>query len=209
MIGSIIAIYWLQPNLPLRYSSYILQTVTVLLTVGTWWLTQNEKAGEAGSAKVKENRISILIIFLLVIGLAFNRYLNLDTQILNYRPPPPLIVAAALGFLGLLFLILGRRLKHWDKHFVLTVAILIIVGLFIVLKTEPVAVRVSFLWRIATNQDYRLASPSDFAWLGFSYVAFRLIHTLRDSQIGNLATAIAARVCHLCLIYPCLPRRSN
>ena len=186
LVGSVIAVYWLQPNLPLRYSSYILQTITVVLTVGTWWLTHSEEQDETKKARAKENRISILIIFLIVIGMAFNRYLNFDVKVIDYRPPPPIIVSVALGLIGLMFLILGQRLKRSNKQFVLTMAILVIVLLFIALKTDPVATRISFLWRTASNQDNTLANVSDLAWLGFSYVAFRLIHTLRDSQTGTL-----------------------
>jgi D-alanyl-lipoteichoic acid acyltransferase DltB (MBOAT superfamily) len=45
---------------------------------------------------------------------------------------------------------------------------------------------VSQWWRQATGQEISLASPIDLAWLGFSFVAFRLIHTLRDRQSGLL-----------------------
>jgi D-alanyl-lipoteichoic acid acyltransferase DltB (MBOAT superfamily) len=37
-----------------------------------------------------------------------------------------------------------------------------------------------------TGQDPSLASPIDFGWLGFSYIAFRLIHVLRDRLAGRL-----------------------
>ena len=41
LVGSVVAIYWLQPSLPIRFSAYILQTLTVLLTIITWWLTRS------------------------------------------------------------------------------------------------------------------------------------------------------------------------
>lgn len=186
LVGSVVAIYWLQPNLTIRFSSYILQTVTVLLTVATWWLTQSGSNTEYRQATAKQNRITILIIFLLVVGMAFNRYLNSDLRLIDYRPPPPLIVSAVLGMITVLFLAFGRWIQHWDRRHVLTVAILIIVVLFVILKTEPVAVQVASAWRRFTGQDFLLASSSDLAWLGFSYVAFRLIHTLRDRQTGIL-----------------------
>jgi len=37
-----------------------------------------------------------------------------------------------------------------------------------------------------TGQSRELASALDIRWLGFSYLAFRLIHTLRDRQTGHL-----------------------
>jgi len=37
-----------------------------------------------------------------------------------------------------------------------------------------------------TNRPIEHASALDLRWLGFSYIAFRLIHVLRDKQIGRL-----------------------
>jgi D-alanyl-lipoteichoic acid acyltransferase DltB (MBOAT superfamily) len=56
----------------------------------------------------------------------------------------------------------------------------------VVLKTEALSTWFSRWWRSLTGQDTSLASPIDLAWLGFSFVAFRLIHTLRDRQVGIL-----------------------
>jgi D-alanyl-lipoteichoic acid acyltransferase DltB (MBOAT superfamily) len=69
---------------------------------------------------------------------------------------------------------------------VLTTSSLLVAGLFIVFKTEALAAGASQLWRGLTGQDTTLAGMADLNWLGFSYVAFRLIHTLRDRQTGNL-----------------------
>ncbi|MDX1417047.1 MAG: MBOAT family O-acyltransferase [Candidatus Promineifilaceae bacterium] len=186
LVGSVIAIYWLQPNLPIRFSAYILQTTTVILTIGTWWLTQLGADNEFQLSNKSENRIAIGIIFLIIIGMAFNRYLNVDLRLTAYRPPPPLSVAAVLATILLMFLVVGRFLGKWNERYVLTAAILIIVVLFVILKFEPLWEGVSYFWRGLTGQDTSLAGVGDLAWLGFSYVAFRLIHTLRDSQTGIL-----------------------
>ena len=36
------------------------------------------------------------------------------------------------------------------------------------------------------GQSVELAQAQDISWLGFSYVAFRLLHTLRDRLTGRL-----------------------
>jgi alginate O-acetyltransferase complex protein AlgI len=77
----------------------------------------------------------------------------------------------------------GRGMRG-DKR--LTLAILFIILLFVLLKAEPLTVELSRLWRGATGQDTTLAAILDLNWLGFSYIAFRLIHTLRDRQTGLL-----------------------
>jgi D-alanyl-lipoteichoic acid acyltransferase DltB (MBOAT superfamily) len=50
------------------------------------------------------------------------------------------------------------------------------------LKSEPLARTASAALRTATRQDASLASALDLRWLGYSYLAFRLLHVLRDAQ---------------------------
>ncbi|MFN2160455.1 MAG: MBOAT family O-acyltransferase [Candidatus Promineifilaceae bacterium] len=196
LAGSVIAIYWLQPSLPIRFSSFILQTTTVVLTVGTWALTRPisdfgfrvsdlDPRSQIRNPR-SENLITLVIVIALVILIAFNRYLNFDVRVTADRPPPPLLVASVLGVLGFILLALLRRQKKAASKRTLGLAILIIVVLLVILKWEPLAVRVSAVWRSAAGQDAALAGIGDLAWLGFSYVAFRLIHTLRDRQTGIL-----------------------
>jgi D-alanyl-lipoteichoic acid acyltransferase DltB (MBOAT superfamily) len=64
--------------------------------------------------------------------------------------------------------------------------VILIVGLFIILKTEPLAAGVSAGLRSLAGQNPELAVGIDLRWLGFSYIAFRLIHVLRDRQMGVL-----------------------
>ena len=185
LAGSVIGIYWLQPTLPVRFSSYILQTVTVLLTILTWWLTRDPDP-QVRAATAVEDRRALLLILGLVLLMSLNRFLPFDLRLTADRPPDPLLVAAVLGVLALLGLLLGRARFDWGGRHVLSAAILVIVVLFILLKAEPAATGLAALWRTATGQDAALAAFTDLAWLGFSYVAFRLIHTLRDRQTGIL-----------------------
>lgn len=184
-VGSIIAIYWLQPTLPIRFSSFILQTATVVLTTGTWILTR-QRDDESQQATWKEDRIALLLIGLLITAMALNRYLGFEVRLTADRPPSPLIVAAVLGIIGLLLLGFGRWSLKWDQRRVLTAGIVIIVLIFVVLKNGSSATWAARFWRSFTGQDILLAGSGDLAWLGFSYVAFRLIHTLRDRQTGIL-----------------------
>jgi D-alanyl-lipoteichoic acid acyltransferase DltB (MBOAT superfamily) len=62
----------------------------------------------------------------------------------------------------------------------------LIIVLFVILKGEPLARAASAGLRAAGGQDVSLASALDLRWLGFSYLAFRLLHALRDAQSGKL-----------------------
>jgi D-alanyl-lipoteichoic acid acyltransferase DltB (MBOAT superfamily) len=64
--------------------------------------------------------------------------------------------------------------------------IVVILGLFLVIKTPDFTRQASAGLRLLTGQQANLASDLDIRWLGFSYVAFRLIHCLRDRLTGKL-----------------------
>jgi D-alanyl-lipoteichoic acid acyltransferase DltB (MBOAT superfamily) len=61
-----------------------------------------------------------------------------------------------------------------------------IIALFVTLKTEPFALAASAGLRALGGQSAEQASALDIRWLGFSYIAFRLLHALRDRMTGAL-----------------------
>jgi alginate O-acetyltransferase complex protein AlgI len=184
-VGSVLAIYWLQPPLPPRFADFVLPTATLALTAVCWLLIR-QPDDPAQQATVREDRLTALLLAGFVLALALNRYLPAAYRLTASRPPSPLLVAAALLALAALTLLLARLAAKTDQRRVLTGGILFIVGLFVLLKSEWLATAVAQSWRTLTGQNPALAVPSDLAWLGFSYVAFRLIHTLRDRQTGLL-----------------------
>jgi alginate O-acetyltransferase complex protein AlgI len=190
LIGSVVAIYWLQPALPIRFSDYILPTLTIGLAILTWWVIRVQDDDEQ-RASVSQDRLTLAIVVALVIALAFMRFVDASFRITASRPPSPLAVIVALLAAAGLFAILARLLgphlaRPARQRRILTAVIILLLILFVILKTEASATLVSRLWRGRTGQDTSLAGPLDLAWLGFSFVAFRLIHTLRDRQSGIL-----------------------
>jgi alginate O-acetyltransferase complex protein AlgI len=180
LAGSVVAVYWLQPALPIRFSDYILPTLTIVLTLMCWWVTR-----AAEQRFERDDRVTLAVVVLLVVGLSFMRFVDADYRITASRPPEPLAVVIGLAALGALFT--GTRyIVSLPQRHVLTVMITLIIVLFVIVKTEPLATEVSRWWRGQTGQDVTLAGLIDLNWLGFSYVAFRLIHTLRDRQTGVL-----------------------
>jgi alginate O-acetyltransferase complex protein AlgI len=188
LVGSIVAVYWLQPPLPIRFSDYILPSATIGLTILAWWVTRRQGDPEQ-QAFLAEDRRSVLLVVGLVVGLSFMRYVDAEFRITASRPPSPLAVAAVILFataLALILLRLGRSLMGGDRRGLLTGFILVAVAIFVVLKWPSPAETLARWWRGLTGQDTTLASPIDLTWLGFSFVAFRLIHTMRDRQTGIL-----------------------
>jgi alginate O-acetyltransferase complex protein AlgI len=185
LAGSVLAIYWLQPALPVRFSGYVLPTATLALTIASWWFTRKPNDPDQ-SRTLREDRITLGVIVALAVGLSFLRFVEAEYRVIATRPPDPLAVLVALAIVGTALAGLTRLLRRANQQAVMTGGIVLIAALFVLLKTEPLAREISRLWRGLTDQDTALASQLDLDWLGFSYVAFRLIHTFRDRQTGQL-----------------------
>ncbi len=180
MAASILAVYWLQPALPLRYLDFILPTLSIGITVLAWALTAKPE-----KRKGRENLISGGIALALVLVLALSRYLGFDRILLPARPPSysyslPLI---ALLLLGVFLLV---RQKSASSNTALWAGFGTLLLFFVILKTPALTELASRLWRGFIGQDVTLAASSDIHWLGYSYLAFRLLHTIRDRQSGRL-----------------------
>ena len=185
LVGSLVAIYWLQPALPIRYGAYVLPTVTIVATVVMWRLTRQADS-PAQSATLSQDRITLGVIAAVVVGMSLMRFVDAEFRLTASRPPDPLAVVLVLAAVGVLMAGMTRLLLPSDPRLALAGGLVLIGVAFILLKTEPLAVELSRWWRGQTGQDTALAGAADLNWLGFSYVAFRLIHTLRDRQTGLL-----------------------
>jgi D-alanyl-lipoteichoic acid acyltransferase DltB (MBOAT superfamily) len=196
--ASVLGVYLLQPRLILRGGmDYLLPTLTLTLTIGVWWLTR-KRDDPAPIATAREDRIALAAAFALMIGVAATRYLAPDYRITSF-PPNPFIVALALGGIALAGGMIRARLSRWP---LLTLFIALIVLIFVVVKTEPPATAAARLIRAQTGQDITQAGMTDLAgWVGFSYVAFRLIHLLRDRQSGRLP-ALSLRETLTYVVFP-------
>jgi D-alanyl-lipoteichoic acid acyltransferase DltB (MBOAT superfamily) len=199
LLGSIIALYALQAPLAPRFADFILPTALIGLTVAGWWLSRPERrallapsgqpphdAPTPRNAPIRDDWLTLLVIALTIIGLAFFRYVDADFRLTASRPPAPLSVLLTLVEAGLVAAALALILRRLPQRAVLTGSIVFLVALFVAAKWPPATSAIAGWWRGLTGQDVTLAAPTDLVWLGFSYAAFRLIHTLRDRQTGLL-----------------------
>lgn len=186
-IASVVVIYWLQPAIFVRRLDFIFPTATLLLTVGLWWFTRKSDDETQGITR-HEDLLSLGIILAIIIGMSLMRGLPADQRLTPSRPPEALHVILTLT--GILLTVFGisALTRPLGQRRIINGWILVIVGVFIVFKTEALGVELSRFVRSQTGQNESLASLIDLNWLGFSYIAFRLIHTLRDRQSGKLPT---------------------
>jgi D-alanyl-lipoteichoic acid acyltransferase DltB (MBOAT superfamily) len=134
-------------------------------------------------AHPRADAITAFILAALVILIALTRYTGALCCLTPARPPDLVIVAAGLALGAGIALALAR---FPTRSWLWTGGVILLLLLFLVLKTEALSQSVSALLRTLGGQDASLALPTDLRWLGFSYVAFRLIHVLRERALGRL-----------------------
>jgi alginate O-acetyltransferase complex protein AlgI len=177
--GSVVAIYWLQPAITIRRLDFLFPTATLGLVALSWVISR------APDQKwTREDALAAGGMVALILTLAFGRYLVPEYRLTPSKPPPMLTVALWVAGAGLVLVLLSRA--PVPRGYLISVFILLILVVFAVLKTEALAEEASRWLRGWQGQSKDLARASELEWLGFSYVAFRLIHTLRDRQIGRL-----------------------
>lgn len=179
MIASILAIYWLQPATPLRHLDYWLPTTCLALTILTWTLTRPKDTSELGT-----NLKTGLVIAAVILLIGLTRYLGPVCCLTPTHPPALYQIAIVVALITLIFMLATRYAT--GRVIWIFVCTTLIIGLFVVLKFDPLAKLVSMGLRSMNAQSVQLASAIDIRWLGFSYVAFRLMHTLRDRLSGRL-----------------------
>jgi alginate O-acetyltransferase complex protein AlgI len=197
LVISVIAVYTLQPALPIRYSGFILPTGMLILIVGSWWAVRDTNSNDVSVGArhalpllTRDDLISMGIIASFVIAISFLRFIDADYRLVASTPPPPEMVILSLVIvagIGAGIALVSRLVQpQVSQKRLLTGMILLIVAVFVIFKTEPLATELSRILRLQSGQDTSLASMIDVGWVGLSYVAFRLIHTLRDKQAGIL-----------------------
>jgi alginate O-acetyltransferase complex protein AlgI len=179
LIAGVLAIYLIQPPLTIRFLDFILPTATLILTIAVWLFTRDSTVSIS-----REDIITLSVTLILVFGLSLTRFLAPELRPTPSRPPDPLALAIFVLVAGVLLFVIWGFLRGWRG--LLTGGIVVIIALFVVLKTDVLAAGVSTALRASNGQNPELASPLDLTWLGISYIAFRLIHVLREKQLGRL-----------------------
>jgi alginate O-acetyltransferase complex protein AlgI len=174
--ASLIIIYWLQPQLSIRWLDYILPSLSICLVIAAWWLSRGPL-----QFPQRQDWTALGIAIIIILGLTLSRYISIPITFTS-RPPDTISVTILISVFMILLGILGWKTNSYK----LTIAIILLIALFVVTRSDSLSEIVSGVLRGFTNQDVTIASAQDLQWIGFSYVAFRLIHTFRDRQLGLL-----------------------
>ena len=186
MLGvSVLAIYWLGSVSPIRALDFWLPTAVLALTALVWAATYSASATPDGLPwPANETWITAAVVVGLVMAVALLRYVPVLCCITPSPPPGFPAVALALITVSGATLLVKRLLPGARAAIVALIGLLI--GLLVVLKYEPLGTAASAVLRALSAQSVERASALDVRWLGFSYVAFRLLHLLLDRLAGRL-----------------------
>jgi alginate O-acetyltransferase complex protein AlgI len=183
LAASILIVFWLQPTLPIRQLDFWIPLATLALVAITWTVTQPSPLPQHR----RENWTAAGLITLLPILLGITRFFDLSA-FLPSLPPDPIQILIVILLMALLAVGVSRLVRHSGSSpsWLAVTCIFCLIGLFVILKNDALATTIAAALRSFTGQSTALASPLDIRWLGFSYLAFRLIHVLRDRMNGRL-----------------------
>ncbi|HSV86392.1 MAG TPA: MBOAT family O-acyltransferase [Levilinea sp.] len=194
-----LAVYLLQPSMPIRYLDYWLPTATLGLALFAWLVV-----APAEMRFARENLLAGLLLAGVALGVALTRYLApAGGLIIPGRPPQASLVVVVLAGVVLLAWLLGRL--RCAQNLLLSIGVGFVLLLLLDLKLPALTEWTSAGLRSLTGQSTALASAADIRWLGFSYIAFRIIHTLRDRQSGRLPAVNLREYVTYALFFPTLP----
>jgi len=195
--ASALAVFAFQPALAVRGLDFWLPTATLSITVLTWILTT---PFELRSWHTNWSALVLLLSIILILGLS--RYVGFSLPFTASPPPQIAWIIIALIVISVMGALIGRFTKPGKG--VLTAAILILIMLFVFLKTPALAVMGSIWLRSLNHQATNMALAQDLRWLGFSYIAFRLLHTIRDRQSGRLPAVSLSEYVIYVIFFPTL-----
>jgi len=193
--ASLLALYGLQPSTSIRHLDFWLPTASIFLTSLVWVVTRHS------SVSWRQTLPTLAGLSLLVVGVGLTRYTGKLCCITPTRPPPLLSILAALALVAVIAWLLSRVPY---RNLLVGAVLLIVLGVFIVLKQENLGRAASAILRQAAGQNPSLSSALDLRWLGFSYLAFRLLHILRDAQSGKYSPASLSEFVTYSLFFPTL-----
>ena len=197
-VASLLGIFWLQPGSSIRYVNFWFPLATISLILLTYIVINPLE-----KIKAKDNIPAFLVIILLPLALSVSRYMPFNYLLTATLPPQASMVFLSLVLISAICLLF---LKIKDFRVFPYIQLCLIIGIFIVLKNDDFQLFIINLFRKTTGQVFLPANAQNISltWLGFSYIAFRLIHTLRDFQNKRLEPTDARTFFNYVIFLPAL-----
>jgi len=192
----VLIIYWIQlPNLVFPSLSFCLPTLTLFITVLAWTVTAPPEA-----RGLRENwpALAILLGAILLVVLAG----RLPLEWPKVLPVVPSIVLVTAVLAVFTTLTAGLALLRGENRFLLALTAVGLLAIFIFIKAPWLSERLLAFIGNLRGQALDTSVKFNVAWLGYSYLAFRLLHTIRDRQNGVLPTVGLAEYINYIIFFP-------
>jgi alginate O-acetyltransferase complex protein AlgI len=171
---SLFVMFWYQPLSTIQTYDFWIPVISLSLGITAWFLVADED-----TKKKKENKITGILIVLFVALTGLLRFIPfINIQKFYSIPKFIWIMTYVVSVILILHLLNVSRKKTVFTWFLTG----LIMCVFILIKNETLSYKISYLLRKLNNQSTNLAISSEIIWIGYSYVAFRLIHTIIDSK---------------------------
>jgi alginate O-acetyltransferase complex protein AlgI len=189
---SALLMYWLQPVQEQVSLTYWLPTATLVLTCLAWFLTSTPEV-----RGWRQNLPAAMVLLGVVVLMDLNRTLQFESIFITATPRPLWlgVLVVAVGFLALVI----ARARKFSSLLYFAAAIGLIC-LFVLIKVP--AGWSMLLAGIAAIRGKEVVGFTVISWLGFSYVAFRLLHTIFDRKAGRLAAVPLAAYVNYVIFFP-------
>ncbi|MBI5080360.1 MAG: MBOAT family protein [Chloroflexi bacterium] len=171
-VVSLLAIYFLQPVTAIQYLDFWLPTLTLALIGFVYAVNRSS------NDSTRDDLITALVAILILLALGSLRYFDSICCPTPSTPPDLWRIAIVLGVAAVIAVAIIRFAPNNPR--LASIFFILLIVLLLIIKTEPLARGVSAMIRSALGRDVSLASAADVQWLGFSYIAFRLMHILRE-----------------------------
>ena len=169
---SALAPFLMQPQSPIRNLDFWIPLTSIVLVVVVWLSVHGLAA-----VRLRRDQIALAGLVGVILLVAATRYLG-GPSLTPSRPPDIALVLVALIVGAAVAGLAGRAFA--TRASALWVVIGALIAVFAVLKSDVLATAASALLRPLSGQPADQARASDIGWLGYSYLAFRLIAVLRD-----------------------------
>lgn len=191
---SALVLYWLQPHQEPVNLMFWLPTLTLIAAVLSWLITV-----KPDSRGWKENRGAVLVLLGVMVFVDLNRFFQFE-WFFSVETPRLQWIGLSLLFVSGVSFILARLGKF--NRFALMLAVVALIGLLLLIKTPSVT---AWLFEaVATLRGKEAGGQPVLAWLGFSYVSFRLLHTIFDRLAGRLPSVSLADYMNYVIFFPAI-----
>ena len=192
LVASVFFLFLLQPTTSLRGLNIILPWSTILIILAVGFAV-------CGSVDRKEFLQVILFSILgFVPFLLMEFFPAIGISWLNKNINQTVLSSFLLVSCCVLIVLYFIRKKKSTLPFLLFLILLI----FVILKQPQISVLASKGWRAIFQQNVELASTIDIRWIGYSYIAFRLIHVIREYQKKRFKDISLMGLMNYCLFFP-------